>query len=84
MFSSLARCAATASPASIWRRLSYGTGGADYDLVEAHRWFNLPAVGGNDNRTPRAQIADDMSARAIVTAQRVARGVIAASRRRAA
>jgi len=44
------------------------------DLVEAHKWFNLAAVGGHDNAAAcRADIADDMTAREIAEAQRRAR-----------
>lgn len=64
---------------------STGTAGAAYDLVEAHKWFNLAAVAGNeDAQNARAEIAEDMSAREIATAQRAARALIAASQRRAA
>lgn len=64
---------------------STATGGADYDLVEAHKWFNLAAVAGyEDAQAARAEIADDMSAREIATAQRAARDWIAARQRRAA
>jgi TPR repeat protein len=64
---------------------STGTDGADYDLVEAHKWFNLSAVAGNvAAQAARAEIADDMSAREIATAQRAARALIAANIRRAA
>ncbi|WP_085810058.1 hypothetical protein [Sphingomonas sp. TZW2008] len=64
---------------------STGTGGADYDLIQAHKWFNLAAVAGNEEaQVARAEIADDMTAREIATAQRAARDWIAASQRRAA
>lgn len=64
---------------------STGTGGADYDLVEAHKWFNLAAVAGNEAaQAARAEIADDMSAREVATAQRAARDWLAAGQRRAA
>ncbi len=64
---------------------STGTNGADYDLVEAHKWFNLAAVAGNiAAQAARAEIADDMSAREIAAAQRAARAIIAAGQRQAA
>lgn len=64
---------------------STGTQGAAYDLIEAHKWFNLAAIGGNDaGQAARAEIAEDMTAREIATAQRLARDVLAASQRRAA
>ncbi|OWK28366.1 hypothetical protein [Sphingomonas dokdonensis] len=64
---------------------STGTDGADYDLVEAHKWFNLAAVAGNAlAQAARAEIADDMSAREIAAAQRAARDILATNQRRAA
>lgn len=64
---------------------STGTDGADYDLVEAHKWFNLAVVAGNASaQAARAEIADDMSAREIAAAQRAARDIIATNQRRAA
>lgn len=64
---------------------STGTAGAEYDLVEAHKWFNLAAVAGNEAaQAARAEISEDMTAREIATAQRAARDWIAASQRRAA
>ena len=64
---------------------STGTAGTVFDLVEAHKWFNLAAVGGNEAaQEARAEIAEDMTAREIATAQRAARDWIAATQRRAA
>ncbi|MDF2493550.1 hypothetical protein [Sphingomonas sp.] len=64
---------------------STGTNGAEYDLIEAHKWFNLAAVAGNvAAQAARAEIADDMPARDIAVAQRAARAIIAQSQRRAA
>lgn len=64
---------------------STGTGGAGLDLVEAHKWFNLAAVAGNEAAmAARADIAEEMTAREIATAQRAARDWIAAGARRAA
>jgi uncharacterized protein len=64
---------------------SCGTSGADIDLIEAHKWFNLAAVNGmEEGQTMRAEIAEDMSAREIAEAQRQARAWIAASTPRAA
>ncbi len=67
--------------------VAYSTGshGADCDLVEAHKWFNLAAVSGHpEAQMCRADISDEMSAREIAEAQRRAREWIAASSRRAA
>ncbi|ONF96158.1 hypothetical protein [Sphingomonas jeddahensis] len=64
---------------------STGTNGAAFDLIEAHKWFNLAAVAGNvAAQAARAEIADDMSAREIATAQRAARAILALGQRRAA
>ena len=67
--------------------VAYSTGshGAECDLVEAHKWFNLAAVAGHEEaQMCRADVADEMSAREIAEAQRRAREWIAASSRRAA
>ncbi|MBA3896417.1 MAG: SEL1-like repeat protein [Sphingomonadaceae bacterium] len=64
---------------------SSGSGGVDVDLIEAHKWFNLAALGGNDRaQACRAEIAEDMSAREIAEAQRQARAWLGATTRRAA
>jgi TPR repeat protein len=53
---------------------STGSDAVAVDLVEAHKWFNLAAVGGHDNAAQcRADIAEDMTAREIAEAQRRAR-----------
>lgn len=53
---------------------SCGTGGVDVDLIEAHKWFNLAALGGNrEGQAMRSEIAGDMSAEEIAEAQRLAR-----------
>ncbi len=53
---------------------SSGSGGLDVDLVQAHKWFNLAALGGNARgQECRAEIAEEMSAREIAEAQRQAR-----------
>ena len=64
---------------------STGSHGADCDLVEAHKWFNLAAVGGHDDAAMcRADVSEDMTAREIAEAQRRAREWIAATTRKAA
>lgn len=64
---------------------STGSHGAPVDLVEAHKWFNLAAVGGYDGAAQcRADVADEMAAREIAEAQRRAREWLAAGTRRAA
>ena len=53
---------------------STGSGGVEVDLVEAHKWFNLAALNGNElAQECRAEISEDMSAREIAEAQRQAR-----------
>jgi len=67
--------------------VAYSTGshGAQSDLIEAHKWFNLAAVAGHEEAaTCRAEIADEMTAREIAEAQRRAREWLSASSRRAA
>lgn len=67
--------------------VAYSTGshGAPCDLVEAHKWFNLAAVGGYDDAAQcRADVAEEMTAREIAEAQRRAREWLAAGERRAA
>lgn len=64
---------------------STGTSGATLDLLEAHKWFNLAAIWGNeDAKAARADIAEDMTAREIAAAQRAARDLLGAMTRRAA
>ncbi len=54
------------------------------DPVEAHKWFNLAALSGDD-RGPaaRTDIAGEMSAREIADAQRRARTYIECERKAA-
>ncbi|MET0250032.1 MAG: hypothetical protein ABW164_09935 [Sphingobium sp.] len=64
---------------------SCGEGEVGIDLVEAHKWFNIAALGGNERgQAMRAEIAEEMTAREIAEAQRQARAWIAHSRPRAA
>ena len=64
---------------------STGSHGAECDMIEAHKWFNLAAVAGHDEaQTCRADIADEMTAREIAEAQRRAREWLSASFRQAA
>jgi TPR repeat protein len=53
----------------------YATGrDVEQDLVAAHKWFNLAAVGGyREAALHRQQIAGEMSAKDIAEAQRAAR-----------
>jgi TPR repeat protein len=64
---------------------SCGTGGMPIDLIEAHKWFNLAALGGSEEgQTMRAEIAEEMTAREIAEAQRQARAWIVTTQVRAA
>jgi uncharacterized protein len=65
---------------------AYGDTNALYeDLVQAHKWFNLAALRGNERgQECRAEIADDMTAREIAEAQRQARAWLNETTRHAA
>ena len=64
---------------------STGTSGVGIDLIEAHKWFNLAAVhGSQEAQHCRSEIAEDMTAREIATAQAAARSWLAMTQRRAA
>lgn len=64
---------------------SSGAEGIAVDLVEAHKWFNIAAVSGSEPAQHcRAEIAEDMSAREIITAQKAARAWLRGLERRAA
>jgi TPR repeat protein len=64
---------------------STGTAGAAVDLIEAHKWFNLAAVGGViAAQACRAEISEDMTAREVAEAQRQARAWLGLTQRRAA
>lgn len=56
---------------------SAGVDGCALDLIAAHKWFNLAAVGGNERAVEcRAEIAEEMSAREIIEAQKQARALL--------
>ncbi|MFN4113786.1 MAG: hypothetical protein ACK4GD_07575 [Sphingomonadaceae bacterium] len=64
---------------------STGSHGAPCDLVEAHKWFNLAALGGHEEAAwCRADVSEEMTAREIAEAQRRARQWLAQESRRAA
>jgi TPR repeat protein len=64
---------------------SSGTDGVEIDLIEAHKWFNLAALSGSERgQECRAEIADEMTAREIVEAQKQARAWLVTNQRRAA
>ncbi len=57
---------------------STGSNGLAYDLVEAHKWFNLAAAQGQEEAGwARSDIAEEMTAREIAEAQRRARAWLA-------
>ena len=55
--------------------LMYCTGrDVDFDLIEAHKWFNLAALRGNeDAKRYRSELSREMSRREIADAQKRAR-----------
>ncbi len=55
--------------------LMYCTGrDVDYDLIEAHKWFNLASLRGNlEAKRYRSEISREMTRHEIATAQRRAR-----------
>ncbi|MCK9540617.1 MAG: hypothetical protein M0R03_01135 [Novosphingobium sp.] len=64
--------------------VAFSTGGHGIacDMIEAHKWFNLAAVGGHSEaQACRADISDEMTAREIAEAQRRARAWIATESR---
>ena len=59
--------------------------GVACDLIEAHKWFNLAAVGGHEEaQLSRAEISEEMTAREIAEAQRRARQWLSETSRKAA
>lgn len=67
--------------------VAYSTGshGIACDLIEAHKWFNLAAVGGHEEaQCCRTEISDEMTAREIAEAQRRARQWLSETSRKAA
>lgn len=64
---------------------SSGAAGIDVDLIEAHKWFNIAALKGSEDAPGmRAEIAEDMTAREIIEAQKQARAWLQMTTRRAA
>ncbi len=54
-----------------------------FDLVTAHKWFNLAAMQGNlEARAYRAELAHEMSPEEVAEAQRLAREYLATHRPR--
>ncbi|MCP3732948.1 hypothetical protein M9978_21260 [Sphingomonas sp. MG17] len=64
---------------------SSGAAGIDVDLIEAHKWFNIAALKGSNRACEmRAEVAEDMTAREIVEAQKQARSWLQLTTLRAA
>ncbi len=65
--------------------LEASTGGdtGEFDLIIAHKWFNLAAMQGSlEARAYRAELANEMTPEEIAEAQRLAREYLAAHRAR--
>lgn len=62
---------------------SVGGGDVGFDLITAHKWFNLAAMQGNlEARTYRAELSQEMTADEIAEAQRQAREYLSVYRPR--
>lgn len=67
--------------------LAYSSGGegAELDLVQAHKWFNLAAMAGDERGLQyRAEVSECMSASEVAEAQRQARAWLNSAMPRAA
>lgn len=57
----------------------------EFDLITAHKWFNLAAMMGNlEARTYRAELAREMTPDEVAEAQRLAREYLSTHRPRMA
>jgi len=64
---------------------SVGGEAGGFDLINAHKWFNLAAMMGNlEARTYRAELAREMTAEEVAEAQRLAREYLSSRRPRMA
>ncbi len=64
---------------------STGSHGCSCDLVEAHKWFNIAASKGHEEAAwCRADVSDEMTAREIAEAQRLARQWLSEGERKVA
>ena len=58
---------------------SVGRSGVGVDLIEAHKWFNLAAMSGDDRaQVDRSEVAEFMTGAEIAAAQREARAFLMA------
>ena len=56
---------------------STGDDAGDFDLITAHKWFNLAAMQGNlEARAYRAELSKEMTSEEIAEAQRQARAYL--------
>jgi len=56
---------------------STGSGGVSYDLIQAHRWFNVATLCGYAPAAAwRQEIAAEMERQDVVEAQRLARATV--------
>lgn len=61
---------------------STGDAAEDFDLITAHKWFNLAAMLGNlEAKAYRAELSREMTQEDVAEAQRQARAYIATHRR---
>lgn len=60
---------------------SCGADGGEFDLIVAHKWFNLAAMQGNiEARAYRAELAKEMTPEEMAEAQRLAREYLSTHR----
>lgn len=63
---------------------SIGSEDGAFDLINAHKWFNLAATQGNlEARAYRAELAKEMTPEEVAEAQRLAREYLATHRAKA-
>ncbi|WDI31382.1 hypothetical protein PUV54_15640 [Hyphococcus flavus] len=65
--------------------LEASTGGetGEFDLITAHKWFNLAAMQGNlEARAYRAELANEMTPEEVAEAQKLAREYLATHKAR--
>lgn len=73
-----ARLGDPAAQLDLGRIYASGSCGTAVDLIEAHKWFNLAALGGSEEaQNARAEVASEMSPREIAIAQKAARAFLA-------
>jgi TPR repeat protein len=72
-----ARRAPKTKPISFYERgLACSSSVESFDLIEAHKWFNLAAMAGDERgHAARVEIGLDMTQREIAEAQRRARAI---------